>query len=170
MTDDFSTCPICDHGVLVSQIVVNSSCIVNNYSCGHKLERIYDSVKISVTAELKIKSLNGAFIGKKKREYEIEERFKTNDRDDPGKETVEMVFIHHGSSLTSVFHVVKYSNSGRLKHIDCKICSNGWRLDSGLPVENSFLFEHNPEEAEAYPCSFKIQCLKCNAKYENFSK
>jgi hypothetical protein len=71
MTDEFSTCPGCGQGVLVSQITVDSECIENNYSCGHKLDRIYVSVKTLVTAEIKTKSHGGAFIGKKKREYEI---------------------------------------------------------------------------------------------------
>lgn len=168
MTDEFSTCPVCGQGILVSQVIVDSECTENNYSCGHNLDRIHVSVKTLVTTELKTKSRNGAFIGKKKREYEIEDRYRTNDIDDPGKETVEAVFIHHGTNSTSAFHVVRYSESGKLKHIDCKTCENGWRLDSGLPVDNFFLIENNPEET--YLRSFKIQCLKCNAKYENSSE
>lgn len=115
----------------------------------------------------KTKSRDGALIGKKKREIEIEDRFKDNDRDSPGEDTVETIFLQH-IEPTSTFHTVKYSESGVLKHIDCKNCENGWRLDSGLPVEDYFLIEHNSEES--YLHSFKIQCLKCNAKFENSYK
>jgi len=78
MTDEFSKCPSCGQGVLVYQIIVDSECIENHYSCGHKLDRIHVSVKTLVTVEFKAKSHDGAFIGKKKREYEIEDRYKTN--------------------------------------------------------------------------------------------
>ena len=162
MTDEFSTCPSCGQGVLVSQIIVDSGCIENHYSCGHKLDRIYVSEKILVTAELKTKSRNGAFIGKKKREYEIEDRCRIDI--DSGKVADEKIFLHH-KEKTSAFHMVVFEESNELKHIDCKKCGSNWKSNFNLPVENYFLIEHDPEVG--YFHSYKIQCLKCNLKYEN---
>jgi hypothetical protein len=172
MLDGFSMCPICGQGIIVSQVIEDNQSSERiecyRYSCGHKLDRVHISVKTGIKAGLKTKSRNGAFIGRKKREYEIEDRYRNDDRDYPGKETIETVFIHHGTNSTSAFHVVKYSESEELKHIDCKTCGNGWRFNSVYPLENYFLIEHNPKET--YLHCFKIQCLKCNAKYENPSE
>ena len=47
-------------------------------------------------------------------------------------------------------------------------CKSEWQHNSGYPIETCFIFKHNPE-AE-YLRSLKIQCLKCNAKYERLSQ
>ena len=101
----------------------------------------------------------------KHQEYEIEERFRKNDWDQPGKSTLESVFINHKDK--SAFHVVKYCDTDEFKHIDCKSCGNSWRSDSRLPMEDYFSLEFIPEVS--YPSSFNIQCLKCNAKYGSVS-
>ena len=158
MTDEFSTCPSCGQGVLVSQTIVDSECIENHYSCGHKLDRIHVSVQIGLKAELKTKSRNGAFIGKKKREYEIEDRYRIDI--DSGKVANEKIFLHH-KEKTSAFHMVVLEKSNELKHIDCKKCGNNWKSNFNLPVENYFLIEHDPEVG--YLHSYKIQCLKVSS-------
>lgn len=176
MTDETTLCPCCGQGILDSEETKEFPSGENietcYYSCGHKYEKIEISTKIGVKADLiKIVSRGGDKIGKKRQEYEIEERYRNDDIDRPGTPTVEFVYINHRANPTSVFHVAKYLESNELKHIDCKthhdgiMCGNEWQHDSESPLESHFVFEHNPEAD--YLHSLKIQCLKCNAKYEN---
>jgi hypothetical protein len=169
MVDEIEFCPICGQGTLDLEEIEESSsdgytktCY---YSCGHKLPKLYVSATVLMKAGLqKMVSRRGNKVSGKHLEYEIEERYRENDRDCHGRLTLEAVYINHKSK--SVFHVVKYRDSNELKHIDCKnnSCKNSWQSDSGLPMEDYFLFEFIPEVS--YPSSFKIQCLKCSAKYE----
>ncbi len=178
MTDETTLCPCCGQGILDSEEIKdfpNGEHIeIHYYSCGHKHDYIETSEGIVVKDVLgKIVLFGGDKIGKKKYEYEIEERYKNDDKDRPGTPTVEFVFKNHRANPTSVFHVAKYLESNELKHVDCKthhddiMCGNEWQHDSGSPLESHFAFEHNPEAG--YLDSLKIECLKCNAKYERFS-
>ena len=167
MVDEIKYCPTCGQGTLDSEEIEKSSideCIQTfNYSCGHKHTKISISTTILVKAGLtKIVSRSGNKTSGKHQAYEIEERYRENDIDCHGRLTLEFIYINHKSK--SAFHLVKYRDSNELKHIDCKSCGNSWQSNSGLAFEDSFLFEFTPEIS--YPSSFKIQCLKCNAKYE----
>lgn len=169
MTYEIKFCPTCGQGTLDSEEIEkssNSGCIRNfYYSCGHKHVKVNISTTIVVKAGLKkTVSRSGNKTTGKHQEYEIEDRYRENDRDRPGKPTLESIFINHRYNPTSVFHVAKYCESNEFKHIDCKTCNNSWRSDSGLPMENYFSFEFILEAS--YPGSFKIKCLKCNARYE----
>jgi hypothetical protein len=169
MIDEIKFCPTCYQGTLDSEETEESSNSESiksfYYSCGHKHVKINISTTIGVKTELtKMVSRSGAKVAGKHQEYEIEDRYRENDRDHPGEPTLESVFINHKHNPTSVFHVAKYRESNEFKHIDCKTCNNSWRSGSGFPVENYFLFEFIPEAS--YPSSFKIKCLKCNARYE----
>ncbi|WP_155398531.1 hypothetical protein [Methanosarcina mazei] len=167
--DKISFCPTCGEGTLDLEEIEESSsdeCIKTcYYSCGHKHTKMSISTTILVKAELrKMVSRRGNKVSGRHLEYEIEERYRENDRDCHGILTIEYIYINHKDTPTSVFHVVKYRDSNELKHIDCKSCGNSWQSNSELTFEDSFLFEFTPEIS--YPSSFKIQCLKCNAKYE----
>ncbi|WP_048173298.1 hypothetical protein [Methanosarcina siciliae] len=169
MVDEIVFCPICGQGTLDSEEIEESSSneYVETfyYSCGYKLVKIKISATTKVKAEpKKMVSRSGNKTNGKHQEYEIEERFRKNDLDQPGKPTLERIFINHKENPTSIFHAVKYCESNEFKHMDCKTCGNSWRYDSGFPMQNYFSFEFNPEDS--YPHGFKIQCLKCNAKYE----
>ncbi len=145
-TDDkISFCPICGQGTLDSEEIEESSSDEYTktcyYSCGHKLTKLYVSATVLVKAGLqKIVSRRGNKVSGKHLEYEIEERYRENDRDFHGILTIEYIYINHKDIPTSVFHVVKYRDSNKLKHIDCKYCGNSWKSDSRLPFEDYFSF------------------------------
>ncbi|MDD4532039.1 MAG: hypothetical protein PHW22_01195 [Bacilli bacterium] len=170
MEDKISFCPTCGEGTLGLEEIEESSsdeCIKTcYYSCGHKHTKISISTTILVKAGLtKTVSRTGDKKSAGKHQaHEIEERYKENDKDCHGRLTLEFIYINHKDTPTSVFHVVKYRDSNELKHVDCKYCGNSWKSDSRLPFEDFFSFEFIPEIS--YPSSFKIQCLKCSAKYE----
>jgi hypothetical protein len=100
----------------------------------------------------------------------IEDNFKKNDRDNPGKNTIETICIFRTANQTSVFHIAKYIELDELKHIDCKTCESSWRFDSGRPLENQFIIEFVSDKEEKIEREFRryirIQCLNCNATYE----
>lgn len=134
MADETTFCPRCGQGTLDSEVIKDSSSDerieTRYYSCGHKQEHIEISAEVGVKAELKKIVLRGGDkIGtkknKKKQEYEIEERYKNDDRDRPGNPTVEFVYINHRANPTSTFHIAKYLESNELKHIDCKTYHDG---------------------------------------------
>ncbi len=169
MVDEIEPCPICGQGTLDSEEIEETSSDEYTktcyYSCGHKLPKLCVSATVLMKAGLqKMVSRRGNKVSGKHLEYEIEERYRENDIDCHGRLTLEAVYINHKPNHTSVFHVVKYRDSNELKHIDCKSCGNSWQSKSELTFEDSFLFEFTPEIS--YPSSFKIQCLKCSAKYE----
>lgn len=170
MEDKISFCPTCGEGTLDLEEIEESSsdeCIKTcYYSCGHKHTKISISkTTLSKAGLTKIVSRSGDKKSAGKHQaYEIEERYKENDIDCHGRLTLEFIYINHKDAPTSVFHVVKYLDSNELKHIDCKSCGNSWQSNSGFFMEDYFLYEFTPEIS--YPSSFKIQCLKCNAKYE----
>jgi hypothetical protein len=127
------------------------------------MDKIAIAAKLEISAKInKTRAGSGTRLGEVKREYEIEDRDRIDI--DSGKVANEKIFLHH-KEKTSAFHMVVFEKSNDLKHIDCKKCGNNWKSNFNLPVKDYFLIEHNPEET--YLHSFKIQCLKCNAKYEN---
>ncbi|KKG13063.1 hypothetical protein [Methanosarcina sp. 2.H.A.1B.4] len=169
MVDEIKFCPTCGEGTLdLEEIEESSSSECTKtfyYSCGHRQVKINISTTTLVKARLKkTVSRSGNKTTGKHQEYEIEERYRENDRDHPGKPTLERILINHKDEPTSIFHVVKYCESNEFKHMDCKSCGNSWKNDSESPIENYFSIEFIPEIS--YSSSFKIQCLKCNAKYE----
>jgi hypothetical protein len=168
LTNDMLLCHYCDQGVLYATEILEDNpeehIVRYYYSCGHKREKIDISVKTGIKTEFKMVSGAGDKKAGKHRESEIEDRFKNNDKDHPGKPTVESYYKDRHVDQTFVFHAVKYLDHDELKHIDCKKCGNDWKYQSGLPLEDFFSFEHNPEVN--YLECFKIRCLKCNATYD----
>lgn len=172
MTDKTTLCPLCGQGILDSEEIKDfpkgEHIETRYYSCGHKHVYIETSEGVVVKDVLgKIVLFGGDKIGKKKYEYEIEKRYRNNDIDRLEAPTVEFICINHRANPTSVFHIVKYIEPNELKHIDCKICDNKWQHNSGTSLESHFEVKHNPEADSLH--SLKIECLKCNAKYERFS-
>lgn len=160
MKGEITLCSHCGQGTLYLEEIAdfpNGEHIETRYySCGHKHEDIEISTEIGVESLIKkIVPRGGDKIGtkknKKKQEYEIEERYKNNDRDRPGTPTVELVYKNHRTNPTSVFHIAKYLESNKLKHVDCKTCDNDmscrneWRFDFGSLIEGHFAFEHTSQ-------------------------
>jgi len=155
LMDQILLCPNCAKGMLSATEIISDEpderIVVYHFSCGHKLDAIEVSVKTILKAEVPvITSGAGATVkiiktgprkGSPIREYEIKEKFRSNDKDQSGRPTEERYYriMDHDD-----YHAVKYSDlpDPVFKHIDCKRCGNDWKCQSKLPIEDYFLIEH----------------------------
>lgn len=157
-------CPICGQGVYCGEVKeIPAGYIKRTFSCGCRCDKINISITTGMGANIPvITSGAGATFKVRKdkrkrdiREYEIKEKFKKNDLDQPGRPTDELYFRINDHDC---FHVVKYDDA--FKHIDCKECGNDWKCQSGFPREDYFSIEHNPDVS--FLETYTIRCLKCN--------
>jgi hypothetical protein len=187
MVSKVTLCPECGKGILnyeqIDFLPNGDHTKICYYSCGDTLksQHLARTCEMSITpigmnAGLrKIKSVSNNKI-RGKRVYEMDEKFREDDFDNPEMQTVATICRYRTENSTSVFHIVKYTESGQLKHIDCKTenngikCDNSWISDSESSLGDQFIFKYTSKKEKEndpeYTRYIKIHCLKCNAKYD----
>ena len=162
MDENKIKCPGCGIGELISEIVRDNPNGEHDeiyfYSCGHRhYNCTIPTVTVTYSAEIsKVKLKSGEKISDKPK-YEIEERHKKDDIDNPNVSVWQIFYINRKSSPKSVFQVIKYE-SGEIKHVHCKICNSEYRYNSIEKLEDLFSVDLRERS--------KIECLRCHAKFE----
>jgi len=155
-------CPICKQGVIDYKSIdsQNETQLFETYyySCGH------DSKICEFTEEIKINPILNNIYAKslekigKKRVFELEQKYQTNDMDNPDRNVWQIFFTKRNSSTVTIqFQIVTYE-SGTIKHIHCKFCNTEWKYRDNFGHEDLFILNLGKKTY--------IECLYCHAKFE----
>jgi hypothetical protein len=157
---EYLQCPICNLGEINSKIIDSENDNQTNetyyYSCGHQRKILEFRENIRINAFLsKIHTESEERVGKKP-QFEIEQKYQTNDIDNPNQKVWQILYITRNSSVfTIIFQIVMYE-SGLIKHIHCKSCNTEWDYHQKFGYND--LFNFNIESKT------NIECLYCHAK------